>query len=949
MKRIISIFLLFMCFVLSVMAVPAKPGWQMISQSDGTTLKVRVVGNSFSSAILTTDDLTVERGKDGDFYYKSSLTGLTAVKAHNPEDRNATEKAFVNIQRSNMSPVYKDYRSYRRVPNKKGTKLGVSGSNADAAISAIGQSHIPVILVQFKDIRFHNTREEIIDGMIDGEVSVGQYFRDQSNGMFDPQFDVFGIYTVSQNRAYYGAHSGSSNDSRLGALVTEACQLAAADGVSFKPFDNNSDNYCDVVIVLFAGVGEAQARTTILDAIWPCSWDLNSAKYSQGGNGAFRPRSGDPYVNAFAVFNELHGDDESVSTIDGIGTFCHEFGHCLGLPDFYDTGERDRHIGLGDWDIMCRGSYNNDTYTPAGYSAYEKAFMGWIEYITPQPGTYYTLPIWNQKSAETDKAIRMMSPLNSNEYFIIENRRKQGWDEYLLGEGIMISHVTYVADRWWSDSPNNEDIQLMTLMSADNSWTYEDQSTDLWPLGDNNAFTDTSTPAARLNMKANGSVTGNAGFLGQPVTDMVINPDGTASFWYIKSAAPNPIISVSQSSVNFGNVMMNNTATLTFKVTGQALTGNVTASLSDDAGVFSITPTEFTASQAANEMNVTVTFSPTAIQDYNATVTLSSQDAQDVVVTLTGHGTIEGYAPVMLPANENYINLTQFRADWTDQTPVDNVASYTLEVSRKSEFTLLGSADFTNVPDVLSSDGYLVDISGNYSDYLPAGWSAGSVMCAYDKALILCYSGSIQSPNFDLRGYQKVTVVINTSAYYDNTSTISVSTSMGSQTLTLGKDYNNYTVVLDCADNDAVFIQSLTSYARFQQIAIYAGVESTSKATETGDEFYRLITDITNRFYTVKNLEAAGTYVYKVKTIFTDGTESPWSNSELVTLYENDHIFNVGDVNHDGIVSVLDVTTLIDYLLGGGSDICEICSDVNGDNSISVIDVTTLVDELMSN
>jgi hypothetical protein len=450
-------------------------------------------------------------------------------------------------------------------------------------------------------------------------------------------------------------------------------------------------------------------------------------------------------------------------------------------------------------------------------------------------------------------------------------------------------------------------------------------------------------------MKANGSVTGNAGFLDQPVTDMVINPDGTASFWYIKSAAPDPIISVSQSSINFGNVMMNNTATLTFKVTGQALTGNVTASLSDDAGVFSITPTEFTASQAANEMNVTVTFSPTAIQDYNATVTLSSQDAQDVVVTLTGHGTIEGYAPVMLPANENYINLTQFRADWTDQTPVDNVASYTLEVSKKSEFTLLGSADFTNVPDVLTSDGYLVDISGNYSDYLPAGWSAGSVMCAYDKALILCYSGLIQSPNFDLRGYQKVTVVINTSAYYDNTSTINVSTSMDSQTLTLGKDYNNYTVVLDCADNDAVFIQSLTSYARFQQIAIYAGVESTSKATETGDEFYRLITDITNRFYTVKNLEAAGTYVYKVKTIFTDGTESPWSNSELVTLYENDHIFNVGDVNHDGIVSVLDVTTLIDYLLGGGSDICEICSDVNGDNSISVIDVTTLVDELMSN
>ena len=947
MKKSFLVLLMTMCCVFGAMAVPAKPGWQTITQSDGTTLKVQVVGNEFSSAILTSDGLTVDRGKDGDFYYISSLTGLTTVRAHDIGERTASEKAFVNIERDNLKPVFKNY---KRVSQPKG-QFGISGSNADASVPAMGIRRVPIILVQFQDIKFHNTRQDIIDGMLTGEVSVNQYFRDQSNGMYDPQFDVYGIYTVSQNRAYYGAHTGNSNDKALGALVTEACQLAAADGVSFKPYDTNSDNYCDVVIVIFAGVGEAQARTTIPDAIWPCNWDLNSARYSNmGGNGAFRPSYGDPYVNTFAVFNELHGDDESVSTIDGIGTFCHEFGHCLGLPDFYDTAVRDAHIGLGDWDIMCRGSYNNDTYTPAGYSAYEKAFMGWIEYITPLPGTYYTLPVWNQKNADTDKAVCMVSDLNKNEYFIIENRKLQGWDQYLPGEGIMITHVTYNADRWWSDSPNNEDIQLMTLMSADNSWTYEDQSTDLWPLGSNNAFTDTSAPAARLNMKSNGSITGNAGYLGKPVTDMVINPDGTASFWYIRSAAPDPAIVVNPGEVNFGNVMMGDTVTRTFKVMGQALTGNVTLTLDDGAGVFSINPTVISAADAATGIDVMVTFSPAGLQDYNATVTLSSEGAQDVAVRLVGHGILEGYTPVMQPAIEQYINLTQFRADWTDQTPADNVDSYTLEVSTKPSIKLLETADFSTIPDAVSN-GYLADLSADYQNYLPAGWSGTSFIGAYGSAVVLAYGGTLKSPAYDLSGYEKVTVIVNASIYDAKGSTLTVSTSKGSQVLTLDENFTDYTIVLDCAQNDAVMMaSSIEGDAWIKSVEVYAGDKTAARltATETGDATYRLITGITSRFYTVKDLQAGGTFVYKVKTLFADGTESDWSNSQEVTLFENVHSYSVGDVNHDGSVSISDVTRLIDFLLGGDSNCCTICGDVNGQDGISIADVTTLIDLLLS-
>ena len=946
MKKNLFLLLICLCGGLIAQAMPARPGWHTISQSDGSTLQVQAVGNAFNNAILTRDGLTVARGQDGDFYYTSSVSGLTTVRAHEASQRSASENAFINVQRGSLTMQYKSYQT----PRKKGL-LGVGGSNDDSGVPAMGARKIPIILVEFKDKKFNNTRQEIIDAILTGNESVGQYFRDQSNGLYEPDFEVYGIYTLSQNRQYYGGHSGGNSDKMLGAFVTEAVQLAAADGVSFKPYDTNSDDYCDVVIVIYAGVGEAQASWNHPEAIWPCNWNLSSASYyGMGGTGAFRPNNGDPLVDNFAVFNELYGSDDNGTVVDGIGTFTHEFGHCLGLPDFYDTGGGD-HYGMGDWDIMCLGCYNNDGFTPPGYSAYEKVFMGWIEYITPQPGTYYTLPVFNQKNASTDKALCITSNLNQNEFFILENRKKQGWDRYAPGEGIMITHVIYNADRWWGNTPNNENIQLMSLMNADNSWSYYDEATDLWPQSGKTEFTDSSTPAALLHMNARGGIVNNAGYLGKPVTEMVINQDGTASFWFMKGSATNPTISVSSTEIDCGDVMMTTSMEKTFKVYGAALTGDVTLTLNDPNGVFTVNPTAISSSAAAVGANVTVTFAPTAIQDYTATLTLSSPDAQDVVVTLTGHSLIVGYAPVMQPANEQYINLTQFRADWTDETPDENVASYTLEVKTKPTVELIEIADFSTVPDALTEDGQgLEDISGNYGDYLPDGWSATSYLGAYDNALILAYDGTIKTPNYDFTGYDKVTVVVKAAAYYYNNSTISVYTSIDSKDLTLNQNMTDYIVVLDCANDDAATIRSLTNYTSVRQVTVYAGdlTTVTRGVNEEGDATYRLITGITDRFYTVKDLEAEGTYIYKVKSVFADGTESDWSNVEEVTLFENGHGFDLGDVDHDGDVNIADVTALIDYLLGGAGDTCVICADVDQDGNVNIADVTALIDILLT-
>ena len=120
--------------------------------------------------------------------------------------------------------------------------------------------------------------------------------------------------------------------------------------------------------------------------------------------------------------------------------------------------------------------------------------------------------------------------------------------------------------------------------------------------------------------------------------------------------------------------------------------------------------------------------------------------------------------------------------------------------------------------------------------------------------------------------------------------------------------------------------------------------------TENDTETYRLITGITDKFYTVNNLLAEGTFLYKVKALYTDGTESAWSNTQMVTLFDNGpapHEYAVGDVNHDHAINIADVTALIDYLLGSGN-VCTICGDVNRDHAINIADVTALIDKLLS-
>ena len=165
--------------------------------------------------------------------------------------------------------------------------------------------------------------------------------------------------------------------------------------------------------------------------------------------------------------------------------------------------------------------------------------------------------------------------------------------------------------------------------------------------------------------------------------------------------------------------------------------------------------------------------------------------------------------------------------------------------------------------------------------------------------------------------------------------------------------FNQYVVVLDCAATDMITIANKSGNPGFLNMQIYAGEVPAPRlrATEDGDATWRTITGITDRFYTISGLTAEGTFLYKVKAFYNDGTESAWSNVEEVTLKDNAsvHEYAAGDVNHDGKLSIGDVTALISYLLSGDeTGICLTCANVNADEKISIGDVTALITILLT-
>lgn len=414
-------------------------------------------------------------------------------------------------------------------------------------------------------------------------------------------------------------------------------------------------------------------------------------------------------------------------------------------------------------------------------------------------------------------------------------------------------------------------------------------------------------------------------------------------------ATTTPTLAANPTELNF-QTTVGTPVTKAFTLSAANLEGNVT--LAVQGNEFAIDKTDIIPG-AANNAAVNVTYTPTAFGTHTGTVTITSPNAPTITVALNGQADLVKYAPVMLPANEDYINLTKFRADWTDQTLAENVESYTLEVSAKPvepQYEFLSSiagTDFTG-----SATGY-------YNITLPAPWGGTAVRGGLNSIIYFRnnYNGDGVYGNITYTipaGYQNATFTlkITTATTNDGAGNFTVATP---QTAAVDRYLNKgqtgaWVVTASAGEKITITTTDAQYSADISKLEVYSGDATMMlTATETGDADYRLITGITDKFYTVENLTAEGTFLYKVKALYIDGTESDWSNIEEVTLFENTPAFQLGDVNHDGDVNIADVTRLIDYLLDTTTDIYLDCADVKADGDINIADVTALIDLLLNN
>ena len=505
MKQRIFILNALLCLVLSVWAVPAKRGvWCSLSLVDGTEVKAQLVGDEFLHYYVSEDGTKYVQDESTGLYRKMTdeVTAQRRAAVRRAQAQGRQKRMLRKAQASNVF---------------QGTKKGL------------------IILVQFTDSKFKSGHDLALYERIANDEnysgnnfrgSIKDYFKAQSHGLFELDFDVAGICQLQHTYAYYGKNS-NDNDVRAGQMVAEACLWAHEHGTDFSKYDWDGDGEVDQVFVLYAGHGEASYDKDP-DTIWPHMHYLSASDYGKSLS------LDGVTVDTYACSCELNGD----GNLDGIGTFCHEFSHCMGFPDLYDTSYAG-WFGMGDFDLMCSGSYNGDSKCPAGYSAYEKAECGWLTLKDMTNIEQETSIVGVQPMSADGDAYIIKNKGHKDEYYILENRQKTGWDSYLPASGLMITHVDYDADIWDWNMPNTSgkyedangntktnDHQRLTIFRAGKSTDEYGDASDLYPYGSNNSLTKTSSPASTLyNTNSDGSK-----YMHVAITDIASAADGTASF-----------------------------------------------------------------------------------------------------------------------------------------------------------------------------------------------------------------------------------------------------------------------------------------------------------------------------------------------------------------------------------------------------------------------------------
>lgn len=519
MKKLYLMLSMLFAFGTAANAVPAKKLQKVITLANGTQVSVELRGDEY---------LSWWEGADGTAY-RTTATDENVFEAFDLE----AQKPAAAARRARTEQG--------RVARLARVKNSLKG--ADDKMRGLGGDHITykgvkkglVVLVDFKNKKFADGHDlEYYKNVINGKDftneeegyvgSVRDYFLAQSNGQFELDFDVVGPVTMSNKYGYYGADSEYQKDEKVYEMIKEASD-AIQDQVNLKDYDWDGDGEADQVFFLYAGLGQASGGSN--STIWPHEselryWPCGVLSYPTGK------------INTYACANELQPETQGSSRYisAGIGTICHEFSHCLGFADMYDTSGGGGY-GMSVFDVMDQGSYNGNGFVPCNYTAFERIYAGWVEPIELiDPAT-----VKDMKSvSDYGRPFIMYNYKNTNEYFLMENRQNTGWDEGLYGSnGLLITHVNYVPSRWANNIVNasTQKIQCCTVVNADGSREISNTLSlqgDLYPYEEkgmtlNDEFTDDSEPASKLYNKNSD----NSYALGIPITQ-IKRSKGSISF-----------------------------------------------------------------------------------------------------------------------------------------------------------------------------------------------------------------------------------------------------------------------------------------------------------------------------------------------------------------------------------------------------------------------------------
>lgn len=694
MKKRVYLLGMMLVFVYKTFAVPAYPFPIQVTQPDGTVLTIKLEGDEWFNYVTTEDGYLIVQNEDGFYEYarfENEMIIPTGVIARS--ERNDSEKALLRTLGKNVISRSTEL-SIRRAVKRD---MGHHG-HQKAPNPLFGEKRGLVILVEFQDVSFkpgndsaafwdllnkpgYNYRPQ--PNLPAATGSAKEYFKASTNGKFDPIFDVKGPYKLSKTMAYYGENSminGRRSDKNVHEMVKEACQMAYNAGVDFSQYDTDNNNEVDMVFIYYAGSNEAEGGGA--NTIWPHKHQLYSPYPAYNGKS----------IKVYACTSELNGNGVRC----GIGTFCHEFGHVLGLPDYYNT-EDSQQFTIGEWDIMCSGGYNNGGNTPPTWLAHNRFYLNYLDTVIllNSEGTKLLEPI------QTKNQAYVLSPNNdvhnlqgsnpSPRYFyMLENRQPLEWDTIYttrngnLGKGMLITKIDFDPNVWERNEPNNNPSNLrLDVIEADG--TQRSYTGDTYP-GVRNITT--FTPKKSSGDEYDGKIV-NIQEVGTDIT-----------FCYKECTDAEKVI-LTTNKTELTTIIGEEPDKTIIEVRGEKLTNNVVLSFTGvDAGLFqmkkvtdinwgstlTLTP-NFPHDSTVNEQ-IEVRYNPTEpsgnvphTANFHAKVT-NSYTVKQIILTAKSKMKVKVVPPVM----EDFTNIKNNRATANWQVVPDGVGYY-LSIYRKNSTT----------------------------------------------------------------------------------------------------------------------------------------------------------------------------------------------------------------------------------------------------------------------